>query len=344
MVGNSFGKNFRVTTFGESHGPAIGVVIDGVPPSFPLDIDAMQKEMDRRRPGESPYASGRKEPDVIEVISGLHQGKTTGTPLTIIIRNKDQRSEDYDELANIYRPGHADFTWQKKYGIRDPRGGGRSGGRETAARVAAGAVAGQMLAAKGISIVGHVFQIGFIKAEKFDAAYIEQNPLRCADHAVAPRMMAALDKAIGDGDSLGSLVEIRATGVPVGLGDPVFDKLDARLAYAMMGIGAVKGVEIGSGFRCVKMRGGEHNDSLTADGFLGNNAGGVLGGISSGQPLIIRLAVKPASSIARPQRTIDADGNPTTISIKGRHDPCIGPRLVPVAEAMMALVLADYLV
>jgi chorismate synthase len=344
MAGNSFGKNFRITTFGESHGPAIGVVIDGVPPRFTLDIDAMQKEMDRRRPGESPYASGRKERDVIEVISGLYQGKTTGTPLTIIIRNEDQRPEDYDELANIYRPGHADFTYQKKYGIRDPRGGGRASGRETAARVAAGAVAKQILEAKGISIVGHVLQIGYIKADQFNPDQIDTNPLRCADEKAAVSMEIALEKARSEGDSLGALVEIRATGVPVGLGDPVFDKLDARLAYAMMGIGAVKGVEIGGGFRCVKMRGGEHNDPLTAEGFLGNNAGGVLGGISSGQPLLIKLAVKPPSSIARQQQTIDAGGSPTTISIKGRHDPCIGPRLVPVAEAMMALVLADYLV
>ncbi len=342
MAGNSFGKNFRITTFGESHGKVVGVVIDGLPPLIDLDIEAMQSEMDRRRPGTSDYTTVRDEADRLEVLSGLYEGKTTGAPMAIIIRNEDHKSSDYDELAQVFRPGHADFTYLKKYGIRDPRGGGRASGRETAARVAAGAVAKQILAARGVEIIGHVTQIGYIKAEEFDSAQIEKTPLRCADKNAARSMMAVCDKALEEGDSLGAAVEVRVTGLPAGLGDPVFDKLDARLGYAMMGIGAVKGVEIGSGFRCVKMRGSEHNDPMTPDGFTGNNAGGVLGGISTGQALVVRLAVKPTSSIAKKQRTIDIDGNPVVIEVKGRHDPCIGPRLVPVAEAMAALVLVDY--
>jgi chorismate synthase len=341
MSSNSFGSCFRITTFGESHGPALGVVIDGVPPRFPLDLAALQRELDRRRPGQSAISSPRREPDRLRVLSGLTDGQTTGAPLCLIVENEDARPRDYEALRGAFRPGHADYTYFKKYGIRERSGGGRSSGRETVARVAAGAVARQLLAPLGVKIVGHVLEIGGVRAARFDAAAIEGNPLRCADLETAQEMAAAIDAARGDGDSLGGVVEVYATGVPAGWGDPVFDKLDARLAAALMSIGAVKGVEIGDGFALARRRGSESNDPITPEGFASNHAGGILGGISSGAPIVVRVAVKPTPSIARRQATIDEQGAATEIAVTGRHDPCIAPRLVPVAEAMVALVLID---
>lgn len=341
VASNSFGRKFRITTFGESHGHGIGVVIDGVPPRIKLDLEAIQKELDRRRPGLSPVSSPRKEPDRARIWSGLYEGMTTGAPIMIAILNEDSRPEDYSEIAGIFRPGHADFSYQKKYGIRDPRGGGRASGRETATRVAAGAVAKQILAPLGISIIGHVIRIGGIEVASFDADEIPRNPVFCADKEAAGRMVQAIQDIRAEGDSLGGIVEVRALGVPAGLGDPIYEKIDARIAYAMMSIGAVKGVEIGDGFACTKKMGSENNDAM-GPGFLSNHAGGILGGISTGEPIVVRLAVKPTSSIAKPQDTVDVEGRPRKIALSGRHDPCIAPRLVPVAEAMMALVLADY--
>jgi chorismate synthase len=338
---NTFGCIFRVTTFGESHGSFVGAVIDGVPPRLRLDLPAVQAELNRRRPGQSAITTPRQEKDQLQVLSGLFEGLTTGAPLCLVIANQDARPEAYEHLRHVFRPGHADYSWWKKYGIRDFCGGGRTSGRETAARVAAGAVARQVLAPLGISIWGHVTQIGDIQAMTFQPAAIEQNPVRCADPQAATEMIKAIEQAAQEGDSVGGLVEIRACGVPPGWGDPVFSKLDAQLAGALMSIGAVKGVEIGDGFALARMRGSEANDAILPQGFASNHAGGILGGISNGNELIARLAVKPTSSIARVQQTIDLEGNPTTLSVSGRHDPCIAPRLVPVAEAMMALVLVD---
>ncbi|MCL4234806.1 MAG: chorismate synthase [Deltaproteobacteria bacterium] len=341
MSANSFGRIFRITTFGESHGHAIGVVIDGVPPRLALDLGAVQVEMDRRKPGQSSVTTPRAEDDIVHVFSGLYEGKTTGAPLAMVIFNKDQRSKDYSAIAEVFRPGHADYTWYTKYGIRDPRGGGRSSGRETAARVAAGAVAKQILAPLGVKITGHVTRVADIVAEKFDAGVIEQNPVRCADGDAAKRMAAAIEAAKAAGDSLGAVVEVIAEGVPVGWGDPIYEKLEARLAFGLMSIGAIKGVEIGDGFGSALLRGSESNDAMGADGFATNHAGGIQGGISNGAPIVARIAVKPTSSISREQRTVDTEGRAREIRIEGRHDPCIAPRVVPVAEAMVALVLVD---
>ncbi len=343
MSSNSFGRFFRVTTFGESHGPALGAVIDGLPPRIPIDLAAIQAQLDRRRPGRSPLASARAEDDRVELLAGLFEGRTTGAPMALLVRNRDARPGEYDQLRQLLRPGHADLTWQAKYGLRDPRGGGRASGRETVARVAAGAVAAQLLAREGISITGHVVAIGEVVARRFDRATIDQNPVCCADADAAERMAATIEAAQADGDSVGGLVEVRAAGVPAGLGDPVFGKLDAELAAALVSIGAVKGVEIGDGFALARLRGSQANDPLTPEGPQSNRAGGILGGISNGAPLVVRLAVKPTPTIAREQQTVTLDGEPTTVRGSGRHDPCIAPRLVPVAEAMTALVLADAL-
>lgn len=318
---NTFGINFRITTFGESHGAAVGVVVDGCPPGMALSETDIQPLLDRRRPGTSPLVSPRNEQDRLEILSGIFDGKTTGTPIAMMVRNNEARSQDYEELKTLFRPGHADFTYQQKYGTRDHRGGGRSSGRETVGRVAAGAVAMKYLAAKGIAVSGRIVSVH----GKTGQGEIE----------------AEITRAKNAGDSVGGIAEIVAKGCPSGLGDPVFGKLDAQIAGAMMGIGAVKGVEIGSGFAVAGRFGSENNDPITKDGFLSNNAGGILGGISSGQDIVVRIAVKPTPSIAKPQRTVDINGNDAGITVKGRHDPCIVPRIVPVAEAMLALVLAD---
>ncbi len=341
MSYNTFGRHFRITTFGESHGPALGVVIDGIPPNLAVDPGNIRKWMDRRRPGGSTVSSSRRERDGIQVLSGMLDGRTTGAPICLLLFNEDARPQDYDHLKRVFRPGHADFTWQGKYGLRDWRGGGRSSGRETAARVAAGAVAGQLLAGQGVGILGHVVEIAGIRARNFDPRVIGTNPLCCADASAVGRMEEAIETARAAGDSVGGVVELRASGVPLGWGDPVFGKLDAMLAGALMGIGAVKAVEIGDGFRAARARGSQNNDAILPGGFASNHCGGILGGISNGETIVVRLAVKPTPSIAREQQTVDLAGLPVTVSVRGRHDPCIAPRLVPVAEAMCALVLAD---
>ncbi len=341
MSSNTLGENFRIVTFGESHGPAVGVVIDGVMPGLPLTEADVQVELDRRRPGQSSLTSARAEPDRAEILSGVFEGRTTGAPICILVRNRDARPGDYEDLRDVFRPGHGDFTWLAKYGIRDHRGGGRQSGRETVARVAAGAVARRMLARHGVRIVGHTVAAGGVVARVFDEAVIETHPVRCADPVAAEAMVAVIRDAARAGDSVGGVVEVRATGVPAGWGDPVFRKLDALLAGAMMSIGGVKGVEVGEGFAAAGMRGSDHNDPITPSGFETNHAGGILGGISSGAPIVVRLAVKPTASIALPQRTVDVHGVPREVTVRGRHDPCLCPRVVPVAEAMMALVLAD---
>ena len=320
---NTFGRNFCVTTFGESHGRALGAVIDGCPPGIPLDETDIQPLLDRRRPGSSPMTSPRNETDTVEILSGVFEGKTTGTPIAMIVRNRDVQSKDYEEFRTVFRPGHADFTYQEKFGIRDHRGGGRSSGRETVGRVAAGALAMKYLAMNGISISGRIVSVH----GRTDPAGIEEEIL-------------AAKQA---GDSVGGIAEIVAKGCPAGLGDPVFGKLDALIAGAMMGIGAVKAVEIGDGFAVAGRFGSENNDAMTKDGFATNHAGGILGGISSGQEIVVRIAVKPTPSIAKTQATRDIHGNVIDISVSGRHDPCIVPRIIPVAEAMLALVLADAL-
>jgi chorismate synthase len=320
---NTFGRSFRITTFGESHGPAIGVVIDGCPAGIRLSETDIQPALDRRSPGRDPLTSPRKEPDRIEILSGVFEGRTMGMPIAMLIRNIDFRSSDYDELKNLYRPGHADYTYQMKYGIRDHRGGGRSSGRETAARVAAGAVALLILKEAGITVSGNIEEI-----------HGETNPALFADE---------IEKARDGGDSVGGIIRVTVAGCPPGLGDPVFGKLDALIAGAMMGIGGVKGVSIGDGFAAARMKGSEHNDPMDRTGFLSNHAGGILGGISSGAEIVVRLAVKPTASISLPQKTITKEGKETIIQVKGRHDPCIVPRVVPVAEAMLSLVLADAL-
>ncbi len=341
MSSNSFGQIFRITTFGESHGPSLGVIIDGVPAGCAIDLEAVQQELDRRRPGKTPLSSPRQETDQAELLSGLFEGRSTGAPICLMIRNRDAHPEDYRELAQVFRPGHADFSTQQKYGLRDWRGGGRASGRETAARVAAGAVARQLLAAEGVAIVGHALEIGGVRAEAFDRQCLQDSPLNCADPAATEEMEQVIIAAIEQQDSVGGVVEVRARGLPSGWGDPVFGKLDALLAGALMSIGAVKGVEVGDGFLLARLRGSEANDAMGPEGFITNHAGGVLGGISTGAELVVRAAVKPTPSIGKTQQTIDQQGQPTTLSIRGRHDPCIVPRLVPVAEAMVALTLVD---
>jgi chorismate synthase len=320
---NTFGRNFRCTTFGESHGSALGVVVDGCPPGIPLEAGDLQPMMDRRRPGMSPLSSPRAEPDAVEILSGVFSGVTTGAPVCILIMNRDAQPGDYDRIKDVFRPGHADYTYQMKYGIRDHRGGGRSSGRETAARVAAGAVAMKILGLRGITVEGRVEEI---HAKTIPCDWEEE-----------------IRNAAAEQDSVGGIVEVIARGCPAGLGDPVFGKLDAAVAHALMGIGAVKGVEIGNGFCAARLKGSEQNDQMGEEGFLSNHAGGVLGGISNGNEIVARIAVKPTPSIARSQQTVDMEGKVVSVSVQGRHDPCIVPRIVPVAEAMLALVLVDAL-
>ena len=342
MAGNTFGQLFRLTTFGESHGIALGAIVDGTPAGLPLSEEEIQKDLDRRKPGQSKFVSQRHESDRVQILSGIFEGKTTGTPVALIIYNEDAKPRDYDTIKDLFRPGHADYTYLKKYGIRDYRGSGRASARETVARVAAGAIARKLLAQEGIEIVGYVTQIGSVAARKIDYSQISQNPFFCADPDVVPEMERMVQKVLSERDSIGAKIEVVAKGVKVGLGEPVFDKLDAALAAAMMSINAVKGVEIGAGFEVVTLRGSENSDPITPNGFLSNHAGGILGGISNGDEIVVRMAVKPTSSIAIPQDTIDIHGNPAKIATKGRHDPCVGIRAVPIAEAMMAIVLADF--
>lgn len=343
MSGNTTGKIFTVTTWGESHGSAIGVVVDGCPPNIPLSEHDIQENLDRRRPGRSPSASPRTEEDKVEILSGIFDGKTTGTPISMIIRNKDVRSSDYDEIEDVFRPGHGDFTYQKKYGIRDHRGGGRASGRETAARVAAGSIAKKVTDREGITVTSFTHEIGGISVENITMADINENRLRCPDMEAAEKMEERMREARENGDSLGGIVEVIVRGCPPGLGEPVFDKIDADLAKALMSIGTVKGVEIGAGFQSSKMLGSECNDQITPEGFMTNNAGGILAGITNGDDIVIRVACKPISSIEKPQQTIDSQGNRRTISITGRHDVCVIPRIIPVCEAMVTIVLADHL-
>lgn len=342
MNSNGFGEHFSIVTFGESHGPAIGVVIDGLRPNLPIDTDEIQREMRRRRPGQSAVTTTRSEEDEVRILSGVFEGRTTGAPMCIVIENRDAQSHDYDTLKDIFRPGHGDYAWLKKYGIRDWRGGGRQSGRETAARVAAGSIARQCLRDTGVTIVGHTVQVGAICATTFDADAIETNPVRCADVKAAENMEALIMQCREEGNSIGGIIEMRVSGVPAGWGDPVFDKLEARLAWALMSIGAVKGIEFGDGFALAAMHGLEANDVMKAEGdYATHHAGGISGGISNGDEIVIRLAIKPASSISIPQPALDKAGQVTTVQITGRHDPCICPRVVPVAEAMVAIVLAD---
>ena len=342
MAGNSFGRLFSVTTWGESHGAALGAVIDGCPPAIPLSPADIQKDMDRRKPGRA-LTSPRVETDTVEILSGVFQGLTTGTPISLIIYNRDVRSSDYSEISQLYRPGHADRTYEQKYGLRDWRGGGRSSARETAARVAAGAVARKFLDGRGIFVHAFTLALAGVQCRDFDPEEINRNPLYCPDPQAAQKMLARLEELRAEGDSAGGIVEIRAKGCPAGLGEPVFDKLDARLAAAIMSVGAVKGVEIGEGFRAAGMLGSQNNDPITPEGYESNYAGGILGGISTGMDIIIRAAVKPIPSISKSQRTVDAGGKPAHISVKGRHDISAIPRIIPVLEAMTLLVLADFM-
>ena len=343
MSGNTFGTLFTVTTFGESHGTALGCVVDGCPPGLPLTAELIQPFLDKRKPGQSKYTTQRRESDKVELLSGVFEGVTTGAPIALLVRNDDQRSSDYEEIKNLFRPGHADFTYHYKYGHRDYRGGGRSSARETVARVAAGAIARLYLQRElGINIVGYLQQMGSVTLAFEDESEINNNPFFCANTHQVPALAEYIDNLRRLGDSVGARVNVCARGVPVGLGDPVFDKLDATLAYAMMSINAVKAVEIGSGFDVVTQLGSEHRDEMTKQGFSSNHAGGVLGGISTGQPLQVSIALKPTSSITKPGKTLNIHGEEAVVVTKGRHDPCVGIRAVPIAEAMMALVLMDH--
>lgn len=343
MAGNTFGKSFRLTTWGESHGPALGAVIDGCPPGLKLAISDIQEDLDKRRPGKGGGESPRKEPDQVEIMSGVFEGLTTGTPISLIIYNRDAQSKAYDNLQNIVRPGHGDLTYLKKYGIRDHRGGGRASGRETAARVAAGAVARKVLAQNDISVMAYTVALGAVTTPLRNMSEIPTNRLRCPDSEAAARMEEHISAVRKKGDSLGGIVEVMARGCPIGLGEPVFDKLDAALAHALMSIGAVKGVEIGAGFRAAELLGSENNDALTTQGYRTNNAGGILAGISNGDSIIVRVAVKPIPSISLEQDTLNLDNEPVKIKVGGRHDISAIPRIVPVCEAMVCLTLADHL-
>jgi chorismate synthase len=343
MAGNTFGQLFTVTSFGESHGPALGCVVDGCPPGLALSEEDIQRDVERRRSGTSRFTSQRREPDTVRILSGVFEGRTTGTPIGLLVMNEDQRSYDYEKIRDRFRPGHADYTYQQKYGFRDYRGGGRSSARETVMRVAAGAIARRYLEENlGVRIYGYLAQVGDICCAPVDLAAIDNNPFFCADPARVPELEALISQLRRDGDSIGARVTVVATGVPPGLGEPVFDRLDADLAHAMMGINAVKAVEVGDGFRVVQQRGSEHRDERTPGGFLSNHAGGTLGGISSGQDVVVSMALKPTSSIVIPGRSIDVAGQPVEVSTTGRHDPCVGIRAVPIAEAMLALVLMDH--
>ncbi len=343
MSGNSFGQNFVVTTFGESHGVALGCIVDGCPPGLPLDESDIQVDLDRRRPGTSRHTTQRNEPDQVQILSGVFEGQTTGTPIGLLIMNKDQRSRDYGDIKDKFRPGHADYTYQQKYGIRDYRGGGRSSARETAMRVAAGAIARKYLQTRlGVAVTGYLSQLGPIELGASNIDAVRDNAFFCADPDRVPELEEFMDALRADGDSIGAKISVLASGVPVGLGEPVFDKLEADLAKGLMSINAVKGVEIGAGFASITQRGSEHRDEMSADGFSKNDAGGTLGGISSGQDILASIALKPTSSISVPGKTIDKQGAETQIVTTGRHDPCVGLRATPIAEAMVALVLMDH--
>ena len=343
MSGNTLGKLFCVTSFGESHGPAIGCVVDGCPPGMSLSEADIQPELDRRKPGTSRHVTQRREEDTVEILSGVFEGRTTGTPIGLLIRNTDQKSKDYTKIKDMFRPGHADYTYLQKYGIRDYRGGGRQSARETAVRVAAAAIAKKWLHQKyGTVIQGHMVQLGPVKIPFRSWDDVHENPFFVANAEIVPQLEEFMDKLRKSGDSCGALIATVARNVPVGWGEPVYDKLDADLAYNMMSINAVKGVEIGAGFRAVEQKGTEHSDEMTPEGFLSNNAGGILGGISTGQNIVVRVAIKPTSSIRLARRTIDTHGKPTVIETHGRHDPCVGIRATPICEAMMALTLMDH--
>jgi len=343
MSGNSFGKLFTVTGFGESHGLALGCIVDGCPPGLPLTEADLQTDLDRRKPGKSRHTTQRREADEVQILSGVFEGKTTGAPIGLIIHNTDQKSKDYAKIKDRFRPGHADYTYQQKYGIRDYRGGGRSSARETAMRVAAGGIARKYLQLKyGIEIHGYLAQLGPVKLELKDWSAVEQNPFFSPDPARVPELEEYMDALRKSGDSVGARVNVVATGAPPGLGEPIFDRLDADIAHAMLSINAVKGVEIGAGFACVEQQGSEHRDEITPAGFLGNHAGGVLGGISSGQDILVSMALKPTSSIRLPGQTVDIHGQPVEVVTTGRHDPCVGIRATPIAEAMLAIVLMDH--
>ncbi|MCH8028546.1 MAG: chorismate synthase [Candidatus Dadabacteria bacterium] len=348
MPGNSFGRVFRITTWGESHGPALGVVVDGCPAGLALSSEDIQVELDRRRPAQSAITTQRKEPDEVQILSGVFEGKTLGTPISMIVHNYDVISKSYEDIKDTYRPGHADYTYDEKYGLRDYRGGGRSSARETVGRVAAGAIAKKILALEGINTTGFVKQVGHIVAEDIDFGEIEKNPVRCPDARKAPEMIKLIEGVRREGDSIGGVVEVQTTGLPQGLGDPVFNKLDADLASSLMSIGGIRGFEVGMGFDVARRRGSEANDLMYMGGdgrlrFRTNNAGGLLGGITNGEDLVVRIAIKPTSSIPKPQETVDKYGNPKELVVKGRHDPCLCPRAVPIAEAMVNLVLVDHL-
>lgn len=344
MAGNTIGQIFRVTTFGESHGVALGAIIDGCPPGLALTEADMQQDLDRRRPGTSKYTTQRREPDAVKILSGVFEDQTTGTSIGLMIENTDQRSKDYSKIKDVFRPGHADFTYHHKYGVRDYRGGGRSSARETAMRVAAGAVAKKYLAQEhGIQVRAYLAQMGEVTIDTVDWAQVEQNPFFCPDVNKLEELDALIRQLKKDGDSIGAKLTVVAENLPVGLGEPVFDRLDADIAHALMGINAVKGVEIGDGFDVVNQRGSEHRDEIHPDGFASNHAGGILGGISSGQPLVAHLALKPTSSITVPGKSIDVHGDAADVVTRGRHDPCVGIRAVPIAEAMVAIVLMDHL-
>ncbi|MFK4753412.1 MULTISPECIES: chorismate synthase [Oceanospirillaceae] len=345
MSGNSIGTLFTVTTFGESHGLALGAIIDGCPPGIELNEDDLQRDLDRRKPGTSRYTTQRREDDAVRILSGVFEGKTTGTPIGLMIENTDQRSRDYSNIATTFRPAHADYSYNQKYGFRDYRGGGRSSARETAMRVAAGAIAKKVLAAKGIEIRGYLSQLGPIAIDnsQFDWQQVEQNPFFCPDASKVSAMEEYMTALRKEGNSVGARISVVASGMMPGLGEPVFDRLDADLAHALMSINAVKGVEIGDGFDVVAQKGTEHRDEMTPEGFLSNHAGGILGGISTGQDLVAHIALKPTSSLVIPGQSIDVEGHSIEVVTKGRHDPCVGIRATPIAEAMMAIVVCDHL-
>ena len=343
MSGNTFGTLFTVTSFGESHGPAIGCVVDGCPPGLEINEADIQAELDRRKPGTSRHVTQRREPDTVEILSGVFEGKTTGTPIGLLIRNQDQRSKDYGNIAETFRPGHADYAYTQKYGFRDYRGGGRSSARETAVRVAAGAIARKWLKERfGVTIQGWMSQLGPIEIPFVDAAQIAENPFFAPNAAIVPQLEEYMDALRKSGDSVGARISVAAKSVPPGWGEPVYDRLDAEIAYAMMGINAVKGVEVGAGFASIEQKGSEHGDEMTPQGFLSNNAGGVLGGISTGQDIVVHMAIKPTSSIRLPRRSVNLSGEAAMVETHGRHDPCVGIRATPISEAMLALVLIDH--
>lgn len=343
MSGNTFGKLFAVTSFGESHGPAIGCVVDGCPPGLELSEALLQDDLDRRRPGTSRHTTQRREPDAVKILSGVFQGRSTGTPIALVIENADQRSRDYGKIKDQFRPAHADYTYRQKYGIRDYRGGGRASARETAVRVAAGAVARQLLRQHlGVEVRGYLAQLGPLRPSAFDWEEVGRNPFFTPDAAHVAELESYMDALRKEGNSIGARINVVATGVPPGLGEPVYDRLDADLAHALMSINAVKGVEVGAGFAAVEQKGTEHRDEITPDGFLSNQAGGILGGISSGQDIAVSIALKPTSSLRLPGRSIDIHGDPIEVVTHGRHDPCVGIRATPIAEAMVALVLVDH--